>query len=100
MLHRMSQRSPFENRWTSGRVGWRWYRTLETCGADDVRRSLARQHALSVAPEIPEGFIRDWLAYRDRKALRSAGRWRLYAGGGGLLIVVIVAMAVWRLMAP
>lgn len=72
MRRRHSRRPPFENRWTSGQKGWRWYRELESLGVADARLRLALHDASEPVefpdPEIADGFIRDWLRYRDRKA--------------------------------
>ena len=93
MLHRMSQRSPFENRWTSGRKAWRWYRSLETLGVDNARMRLAHSDSNRAArfpdPDIPMGFVQDWLSWRDRRARRSAA----IAIGAGVLVVVIGMVA-------
>jgi len=93
MRRTMSKRPPFENRWTSGKVGWRWYQELEALGADDVRLRIALQDApVAVAfpyPEIPAGFVRDWLRYRAATERRE----RAQALGMGTLATAITAAA-------
>ena len=95
MPHAMSRRPPFENRWTNGRKAWRWYRALEALGVDNARMRLSHQDASKPArfpdPDIPMGFVQDWLSYHDRKARRGAA---LAVAAGALVVVLGVAALV------
>ena len=46
--------------------------------------------------DVPCGFVRDWLAYRDRRALRSERRWRVLQAVLLALIAVGVLAVAWR----
>ncbi len=89
MPHAISRRPPFENRWTSGRKAWRWYRSLEALGVDNARMRLAHQNSSRPPsfpdPDIPMGFVQDWLSYHDRKARRGAAM----AIAAGVVVVII-----------
>ena len=96
MPHAISRRPPFENRWTSGRKAWRWYRSLEALGVDNARMRLEHQSSTQPArfpdPDIPLGFVQDWLSWRDRKARRGAA---LAIAAGVLVVMVGVAALVF-----
>ncbi|HEY2659428.1 MAG TPA: hypothetical protein VGI79_06880 [Caulobacteraceae bacterium] len=92
----MSRRPPFENRWTNGRKAWRWYRALEALGVENARTRLAHQDSLKPArfpdPDIPMGFVQDWLSYHDRKDRRVMLLGRVAAVlviGVGVIAVVL-----------
>jgi hypothetical protein len=86
-------RTPFENRWTSGEQGWRWFSELEREGIGNIRAMLV-DHEIHrptdpiAVFDVPTGFVRDWLAYRDRCAVRAERRWRVIQLG---LLAVIAA---------
>lgn len=90
MRRGMNKRPPFENRWTSGRKAWRWHQELEALGVENVRLRLALLDAPAPVafpdPDIPPGFIRDWLSYCDRKVRNDAARWRV-------AVVLLAALA-------
>jgi hypothetical protein len=76
-----SHHLPFENRWTNGEHAWQWHCELERLGLNNVRAIFAdheTHHADErlVVFDMPAGFVRDWLAFRDRRAARQqALRW-------------------------
>ena len=92
-------RLPFENRWTSGDVAWRWFLALERIGVETVRLELALR---DVAPDsdlaelgVAPGFIRDWLAYHARKDRRPIAYLIALAGAGVLLALLSAAISIW-----
>ena len=71
-----AHRLPFENRWTNGEHAWQWHCELERIGLNNVRAIFAdheTHHADErlVVFDMPAGFVRDWLAFRDRRAARQ-----------------------------
>jgi hypothetical protein len=67
----------FENRWTSGEHAREWVCELERLGLPTVRVMFADHEthhadAPKVVFDIPPGFVRDWLAYHDRRIARSS----------------------------
>lgn len=72
---------PFENRRTNGRHAWEWYCELERMGLNNVRAMFADHEShhpgrrLAVA-DVPTEFVRDWLAFHDRRAARWQTLWR------------------------
>ena len=91
----MSERPPFENRWTSGKRAWVWHQELEALGVENVRLRLALVEATDPVafpyPDIPAGFVLDWLRYHDGKSGRGATRGGLMAA---LLIGALAAVAI------
>jgi len=81
MSRAVTARLPFENRWTSGQKAWRWYQVLEALGVENARVRLALQDSANPVgfcdPEIPNGFVRDWLAYHDRRR-RHSRAWQVF----------------------
>jgi hypothetical protein len=71
---------PFENRWTNGEHAWQWHCELEP----------------SIIFDIPPGFVRDWLAFHDRRAVRQQFVWRASVIVLGLAAVSGVVLAAWR----
>jgi hypothetical protein len=76
-----SHRLPFENRWTNGAHVWKWNCELDDLGVSNVRAMFADHEARhprrnAVIYDIPAGFVRDWLAYQDRRAARQQLLWR------------------------
>ena len=74
-------RLPFENRWTSGAHAFEWNCELERLGVPNVRAMFAAHETHdperpAVVFDIPAGFIRDWLAFHDRRAARQQFLWR------------------------
>jgi hypothetical protein len=72
---------PFENRWTNGEHAWQWHRELERLGVQNVRTMFCEHEAhhgreRAVVFDIPSGFVRDWLAFHDRKTARQQLIWR------------------------
>lgn len=72
---------PFENRWTNGEHAWQWHCELERLGIANVRTMYCEhetRHAdeRAVVFDIPSGFVRDWLAFQDRRASRQQFLWR------------------------
>jgi hypothetical protein len=94
----MSERPPFENRWTSGKTAWRWHQQLEALGVETVRLRLAMAEAASPipfpCPDIPSGFVRDWLRHHDHRPGREPTPGGLVAAlliGGALIAIAIIA---------
>ena len=95
------KRPPFENRWTSGARGWRWYVALERLGVDQVRAELALQELLPQTQladlAIAPGFVRDWLAFHERRARRSTLRWRVTLAGLAGIAAAGAWVAAWSI---
>jgi hypothetical protein len=76
-----SHRLPFENRWTNNTNALQWNSELEHLGVAVVRAMLV-DHELrhptrrNVVQDVPAGFVRDWLAFKDRRAARQQLLWR------------------------
>jgi hypothetical protein len=76
-----SQRLPFENRWTNNAHAWEWHCELDRLGVPNVRAMFADHEAhhpnkRAIIFDIPAGFVRDWLAFQDRRAARQQLLWR------------------------
>jgi hypothetical protein len=76
-----THRLPFENRWTSSEQAWQWNCELNRLGVENVRIMFADHevHCPSIRDavlDIPAGFVRDWLAFHDRRAARQQLLWR------------------------
>jgi hypothetical protein len=72
---------PFENRWTNGAHASEWYCELERLGVANVRAMFSEHETHhgdepAVVFDIPPGFVRDWLAFHDRRAARQQLLWR------------------------
>ena len=108
MRRNRSKRPPFENRWTSGERGWRWYLALENLGVETVRTQLALTRVVPVNDlselGVPPGFVRDWLRFHERRARRSTTRWRALIALVTAVAAVAATIAAWptmvRLVAP
>jgi len=84
---------PFENRWTNGKHAWEWHCELERLGVPNVRAMFSdhethHPQSRSVVFDIPAGFVRDWLAFHDRRAARQQLLWR-----AGVIALSTVAAA-------
>jgi hypothetical protein len=67
-----SHRLPFENRWTNSAHAWEW-----NCELDELRAMFADHEVRhpgrrAVIFDFPAGFVRDWLAFEDRRAARNS----------------------------
>jgi hypothetical protein len=76
-----SHRLPFENRWTNSAHAWEWNCELDRLGVPNVRAMFADHEAHypgrpAVVFDIPAGFVRDWLAFQDRRVARQQLLWR------------------------
>jgi hypothetical protein len=76
-----SHRLPFENRWTNNAHAWEWHCELDRLGVPNVRAMFADREAhhpnkRAIVFDIPAGFVRDWLAFQDRRAARQQLLWR------------------------
>ncbi|MGC1305535.1 MAG: hypothetical protein WA840_24455 [Caulobacteraceae bacterium] len=96
-------RTPFENRWTSGEQGWRWFKELEREGVGNIRamfieHEIHRPSDPIAVFDVPTGFVRDWLAYRDRCGVRAERRWRIFLGVLLALIACGVIMTTWGVL--
>jgi hypothetical protein len=72
---------PFENRWTNGEHAWQWHCELERLGVANVRAMFCEHEShhgeeAAVVSDIPSGFVRDWLAFYDRRSARRQLLWR------------------------
>ncbi|MBR0697690.1 hypothetical protein [Bradyrhizobium lablabi] len=72
---------PFENRWANGEHAWRWHCELERLGVPTVRTMYCEHETHhgeepAVVFDIPAGFVRDWLAFHDRRDARRQFLWR------------------------
>lgn len=92
----VKRRLPFENRWTSGQKARRWYLLLEALGVENARLRLALQDSTSPVgfcdPEIPNGFVKDWLAYHDRRrfGLRA---WQVFAVALSSIALIVATIS-------
>ena len=71
-----SHRLPFENRWTNNEKAWQWNCELDRLGEPTVRVMFADHEVHHPARrvivfDVPAGFVRDWLAFHDRRAARQ-----------------------------
>ena len=71
---------PFENRWTNGEHAWQWHCELERLGVANVRAMYCEHEThhsdeRAVVFDIPPGFVRDWLAFHDRRTARQRFLW-------------------------
>jgi hypothetical protein len=97
----LAHKLPFENRWTSGEQAWQWSRELERIGLPTVRAMFVdhethhSEQPVAVS-DIPAGFVRDWLAYRDKRREGRAAMWRAAITAVCLIAVVLIALLVFR----
>lgn len=76
-----SHRLPFENRWSNNANALHWNSELEHLGVANVRAMLI-DHEIrhptrrNVVQDVPAGFVRDWLAFQDRRVARQQLLWR------------------------
>jgi hypothetical protein len=79
---------PFENRWTNGERAWRWHCELERLGVPMFSEHEAHHDdEPTVVLDVPSGFVRDWLAFHDRRTARQRRLWRAIVVGLGLVAV-------------
>ncbi len=76
-----SYKVPFENRWTNGAHAWEWHCELERLGVPNVRAMFSDHETHhgeepAVVFDIPAGFVRDWLAFHDRRTAQQQFVWR------------------------
>jgi hypothetical protein len=81
---------PFENRWTNSEHAWHWYCELERLGVPNVRTMFSEHETHhgdepTVVFDVPSGFVRDWLAFHDRRVARQQLLWRASVIGIGLV---------------
>ncbi|WOH69120.1 hypothetical protein [Bradyrhizobium sp. BWA-3-5] len=95
-----SRRLPFENRWTNNANALQWSCELEHLGVAVVRAMLV-DHELRhptrryVVQDVPAGFVRDWLAFQDRRAARQQLLWRATVIA---LSFIAASAAVWGVL--
>jgi hypothetical protein len=103
MRGRASKRPPFENRWTSGKRAWVWHQELERLGVHGVRLRLAMhdadQPADFIDPDMPYGFVRDWLAWHERTERRAARSWLAVVTAMAALALIAGAIGAWPVLA-
>jgi len=92
-----THRLPFENRWTNSEQAWHWNCELERLGVATVRIMFADHEVhdpggRAAVLDIPAGFVRDWLAFHDRRAARQQLFWR--AAVIALLLIAACAAVV------
>jgi hypothetical protein len=76
-----SHRLPFENRWTNNANAQQWNSELNHLGVANVRamfvdHEIRHPNRRNVLQDIPAGFVRDWLAFQDRRVARQQTLWR------------------------
>ena len=76
-----SHRLPFENRWTNNANALHWNSQLHHLGVATVRamfvdHEMRHPDRRNVVQDIPTGFVRDWLAFQDRRVARRQLLWR------------------------
>ena len=92
---------PFENRWTDGERAWQWHCELERLGVPNVR-TMYCQHQTHhgdkrlVVFDIPSGFVRDWLAFYDRRTARQQSLWRASVVALGVIAVSGLALGLLK----
>ena len=74
-------RLPFENRWTNNANALQWNCELDRLGVANVRAMFVdhetrHPNRRSIVMDIPAGFVRDWLAFQDRRVARQQLLWR------------------------
>lgn len=94
-----SRKLPFENRWTSGRRAWEWHCELERLGLTNVRMMFANHETdhpcrADVISDIPAGFVRDWLAFHDRRIAHQQFLWRTSVITLNLIVVACALLGV------
>jgi hypothetical protein len=94
-------RLPFENRWTSGAHAFEWNCELDRLGVPNVRAMFADHETYdpekpAVVFDIPAGFIRDWLAFHDRRAARQQLLWRATVIGLTFVAAAAAVLGVLR----
>jgi hypothetical protein len=87
-------RLPFENRWTNNANALQWNCELDRLGVANVRAMFAdhetrHPNRRNAVQDVPAGFVRDWLAFQDRRAARQQLLWRATV----LLLSAIAATA-------
>jgi len=105
---------PFENRWTNGEHAWQWHCELERLGVANVRTMFCEHEAHhgeepavifdiphhgeepAVIFDIPAGFVRDWLAFHDRRSARQQFLWRASVIALGLVAASSVVLGVLK----
>ncbi|WGR93741.1 hypothetical protein MTX26_29390 [Bradyrhizobium sp. ISRA443] len=92
---------PFENRWTNGKHAREWHGELERLGVPTVRTMYCEHetHHLeepAVVFDIPAGFVRDWLAFHDRRTARQQLLWRASVILLGLIVASGVVLSALR----
>lgn len=88
---------PFENRWTNGERAWQWHCELERLGVPNVRMLFSEYQTYhrdepTVVFDVPAGFVRDWLAFYDRRTALQQRLWRAIVIGLGLVAVSSVML--------
>jgi hypothetical protein len=96
-----SHRLPFENRWTNGEHAWQWSCELERLGISNVRAMFADHETnhparRAIISDIPAGFVRDWLAFQDRRAARRLLVWRVAVIGLGFVAATAAVLGALR----
>jgi hypothetical protein len=76
-----THRLPFENRWTNNANALQWNCELDHLGVANVRAMFVdhetrHPNRRNVVQDVPTGFVRDWLAFQDRRAARQQLLWR------------------------
>ena len=87
---------PFENRWTNGKHAWEWHCELERLGVSAVRTMYCEhethhRNKSAVVFDIPAGFVRDWLAFHDRRAARQQWLWQQWLWRASVIALGLIA---------
>jgi hypothetical protein len=98
-----SHRLPFENRWTNNAHAWEWNCELDHLGVPNVRTMFAdhevrHPNRRAVVFDIPAGFVRDWLAFHDRRAARQQLLWRATVVALTTLSLAAATAAAWGVL--
>jgi hypothetical protein len=96
-----THRLPFENRWTNDANAQHWNCQLDHLGVANVRAMFAdhetrHPNRLNVVQDVPVGFVRDWLAFQDRRAARQQMLWRATVIALSLVAATAAVLGVLR----
>ena len=96
-----THRLPFENRWSNNANARQWNCQLDHLGAANVRAMFAdhemrHPNRRNVVQDVPVGFVRDWLAFQDRRAARQQLLWRATVIALSLVAATAAVLGVLR----
>ena len=96
-----THRLPFENRWSNDANAQHWNCQLDHLGVANVRAMFAdhetrHPNRRNVLQDVPVGFVRDWLAFQDRRAARQQLLWRATVIALSLVAATAAVLGVLR----